>query len=108
MKIEFEHFPFFEFAGTEKEIGRQYGEAMRDEFRHMVGKLELIVPQILHRRQKLVGGVVAEYGGFAVLVRKGRQQRLRAVYKLVGIGDTGNNRASGPLILQLCQPGTFS
>ena len=36
MKIEHKAFPFYEFAGTEREIGRQIGEEMRDQIRTVI------------------------------------------------------------------------
>ena len=48
VKETFEHFPLYEFSGSYKEIGRQYGEAMREEFRYMVdwwyGNLSDLIP----------------------------------------------------------------
>ena len=29
-------FPYYEFSGTYREIGRQYGEACREQMRHMI------------------------------------------------------------------------
>jgi len=37
MKKEFNYFPLYEFSGTEREIGQQYGEACKNEIKHMVG-----------------------------------------------------------------------
>ncbi len=48
MKHEFAHFPFYEFSGSYKEIGRQYGEALREDFHYMkdwwFGNLADLIP----------------------------------------------------------------
>ena len=36
MKKEFTAFPLYEFSGTEREIGRQYGEECKDKIQHMI------------------------------------------------------------------------
>lgn len=37
MQQQFNYFPLFEFSGSDREIGRQYGEACKAEIRHMIG-----------------------------------------------------------------------
>ena len=36
MKLEFKPFPLYEFCGTEREIGQQYGEECKEQIHHMV------------------------------------------------------------------------
>mgnify|MGYP002564483393 CR=1 FL=1 len=48
MKQEFKPFPLYEFSGSYKEIGRQYGEELREDFNYMVdwwyGNLADLIP----------------------------------------------------------------
>ena len=37
MVNQFNGFNYYEFSGTEREIGRQYGEACKEQIRHMLG-----------------------------------------------------------------------
>lgn len=47
MSSDFKGFPLYEFAGTEREIGQQYGEACKEEIKHMVAWWYDILKELL-------------------------------------------------------------
>ena len=90
MKIEHKAFPFYEFAGTEREIGRQIGEEMRDQIRTVIpywfDVLSTIFPDKL---EDMIRFLIPQY------VNEGKSSLV------VAIGCTGGKHRSVSLAREL-------